>query len=96
MENFKIIEGFETYSVSDNGNVKNNKTGRIMKQNYRKDGYIEICLMKDNKKYSKRVHILMAIAFITNPDGKLCVDHIDNDKSNNNIANLRWATCAKG
>ncbi len=31
MENFKIIEGFRTYSVSDHGNVKNNKTGRILK-----------------------------------------------------------------
>ena len=39
METFKIIEGFETYSVLDLGNVKNNKTGRIMKQKYRQNGF---------------------------------------------------------
>ena len=53
---------------------------------------MDICLMKDNKKCSKKVHILVANTFIANPGGKACVDHIDNIKSNNNINNLRWAT----
>ncbi len=92
METNIIIEGFENFSVSDFGNVKNNKTGRIMRQKYRKNCYMDICLMKDNKKCSKQVHILTAIAFIPSPDEKSCIDNIDNDKSNNNIANLRWAT----
>ena len=43
METFKIIEGFETYSVSDLGNVKNNKTGRIMKMSFHPEGYIISC-----------------------------------------------------
>ena len=91
METWKLIEGFGNYSVSDHGNVKNNKTGRIMKTRVN-FGYIIIDMRVNKQTYTKRVHILMAIAFITNPDGKSCVDHIDNDKSNNQIANLRWAT----
>ncbi len=89
METYIIIEGFENYSVSDFGNVKNNKTGRIMIQKYRENGYMDICLMKDNEKCSKQDHILTAIAFIPSPDEKSCIDHIDNDKSNNNIAQFK-------
>jgi hypothetical protein len=40
----------------------------------------------------KQVHVLVADAFLENHDGKSFVDHIDNDRSNNNISNLRWAT----
>ena len=92
MEHYKIIAGFETYSVSDHGNVKNNKTARIMKTRFHPEGYIIVDMRLNKQRYSKRVHILVANAFIANPDEKACVDHIDNIKSNNNINNLRWAT----
>ena len=95
MEHYKIIAGFETYSVSDHGNVKNNKTARIMKTRFHTEGYIIVDIRVNNQRYTKRVHSLMAIAFITNPDGKLCVDHIDNCKTNNSITNLRWATSSQ-
>ena len=38
------------------------------------------------------MHRLVACAFINNPDNKECVDHKDNNKTNNHITNLRWAT----
>ena len=87
MEEFKLIKGFENYSVSNLGNVKNNKTNRILKQDNNK-GYK---LVKFNGK-NKRVHRLIAEAFIPNPDNKPCIDHINNIRNDNRIENLRWAT----
>ena len=49
-------------------------------------------LRKDNKTYTNDIHRLVAIAFIANIETKKCVDHIDNNKHNNNVKNLRWAT----
>ena len=91
METFRIIEGFENYSVSDHGNVKNNKTARIMKQTIQ-HGYHSVALTTGANKFNRKVHILVLNAFLNNLENKRCVDHIDNDKSNNNISNLRWAT----
>ena len=92
METYKIIEGFENYSVSDHGNVKNNKTGRIKKVKPTIKGYIHVGMTINKMKYQKMIHVLVALAFIDNPENKPFVDHIDNCKTNNNIANLRWAT----
>ena len=92
METYKVIEGFETYSVSDLGNVKNNKTGRIKNVNANENGYIQVSVSKNKKKYKQMVHVFVASAFIENLENKSFVDHIDNCKTNNNITNLRWAT----
>ena len=92
METYKVMEGFETYSVSDFGNVKNNKTGRIKNVNANLKGYVQVSLNRNNKKYTKMVHVFVAVAFLPNPENKRFVDHIDNCKTNNNITNLRWAT----
>ena len=91
METWKLIEGFGNYSVSDHGNVKNNKTERIITQHV-EHGYKRINIKHNNKSNNRYVHALVANAFINNLEGKRCVDHIDNDKSNNNLINLRWAT----
>ena len=92
METFKIIEGFENYSVSDHGNVKNNKTGRIKKVKPNINGYVHISMQINKIEHNKLIHVIVASAFIPNPENKPFVDHIDNDRSNNNIYNLRWAT----
>ena len=92
MEEYRIIAGFEKYSISNVGNVKNNKTGRIVKQQLEKDGYYVVVLITNKCSKNLRIHRLVAQSFIQNPLNKDCVDHIDNNKINNNVENLRWVT----
>ena len=88
MEEFRIINGYENYSVSNFGVVRNDLKGKILKQSNHNQGYKVVNL--DYKLHL--VHILVANAFIPNSQNKLFVDHKDTDKTNNNIANLRWST----
>ena len=91
MEHFKVIQGYENYSVSNRGNVINNKSNKTVKKFYNM-GYEIVSLFNANQQKSLKVHRLVASAFIPNPQNKRCVDHIDNDKTNNKVSNLRWAT----
>ena len=92
MEEFKTIEGFDNYEVSNFGNVRNIKTKRILKISISSSKYYIVGLCNNGKRTNKTLHRLIADAFIENPENKPCVDHINNDKLNNNIENLRWAT----
>lgn len=97
MEVWKAIEGFEgLYEVSNLGRVRRTyKTGKekILKPNKnKKSGYLYICLSRNNKKKTFRVHRLVALHFISNPNNLPEVNHIDEDKSNNVWTNLEWCT----
>lgn len=89
-EIWKDIEEYEgIYQVSNLGNVRNNKS-KIIKSRVTKSGYVIIDLNKEGKKKTKYIHRLVAEAFIPNPDNKPCVDHLDTNKQNNEVDNLRW------
>lgn len=89
-------EIYENYSVSSEGNVKNNKTGRVLKKykykNGYKNGYELVTLCKNGKTKTFQVHRLVAIMFIPNPENKTCVDHINCVRNDNRVENLRWVT----
>ena len=92
-EEWRNINGYLNYQVSNIGRVKNIKCGRIMKLCASGAGYSHVNLSLNNTATTITVHRLVALAFIPNPMNKPSVDHIDNTaKLNNAIENLRWAT----
>ena len=92
MELWKSIEGFESlYEVSNLGRVRN-ADGKILSQTIRGRGYLGVCLHNGGKQYQKSTHRLVAKAFIDNPNDLPCVNHIDEDKSNNRVDNLEWCS----
>jgi len=91
-ETFRIIKDFENYSISNLGRVRNNKTDRILKPSIDGNGYYTVCLYQDSSVYAKKIHKLVGDAFIQNPLNKKCIDHINNNKLDNNVNNLRWVT----
>jgi len=91
-EEYKVIEECNNYEISNLGNVRNIKTGRILKSRDNTDGYLILDLFVNGKRKSAKIHRLVAEAFIPNLENKECVDHIDRIRNNNNVNNLRWAT----
>jgi len=91
MEEWRIIEDFPNYSVSNFGNIKNIKTNKLMKLNV-KGGYNTISLINNNSKKSFKVHRLVALSFIENPENKPEVNHKNKNKMDNSMINLEWVT----
>lgn len=100
-EIWKHIIGFEgIYQISNIGRVKSleRKVGhRLLKEkilsptiNNTKDGYLQINLSINKKRYPKLIHRLVAEAFIENPNNLPCINHKDENKINNNVDNLEW------
>lgn len=91
---WRVIEGFENYEVSDAGDVR--RGDRILKGTIQlcKGGYkrIRVDLTKEGARKNCIVARLVAEAFLPNPDNHPEVDHIDQDSTNNHVSNLRWAS----
>jgi hypothetical protein len=86
------IEDFENYSINEEGRIINTKFNRPLAQTLTSEGYLQVQLWNNNKAKSLLVHRLVAYHFIPNPDNKPCVLHIDDDRRNCHVDNLRWGT----
>ena len=86
-ELWKEIENYDNYMISNFGNVKNVKTGKIMKATVNGSGYLQI-------KNEMKIHRLVAEAFLPEPDNEEqnMVDHINRQKHDNHYLNLRWVS----
>lgn len=102
MEEWRDIEGYEgLYQISSEGRVKslkriarNNHTvdSKIRKPKIDKDGYCCVSLWIDGVSKEYFIHRLVAQAFVSNPENKPCIDHINTDRTDNRVENLRWCT----
>lgn len=88
-EIWKDIPGYEGfYQASSFGNIRSRY--RVLKPQQCTNGYLFVCLSVRGKVSQHRVHRLVAMTFIDNPNNYPEVNHIDEDKTNNNISNLEW------
>ena len=106
MEQWKSIKGFKNlYKISDHGRIlscskivsgkfgsKRQLPDKILSATNNGKGYLVVALYKDGQRYFRKVHRLVAKAFIENPFDLPEVNHKDGDKTNNRPYNLEWST----
>jgi len=104
-EKWVDILGFTRYQVSNIGRIKRKELSfidsigrvychkeRIIRQGNDKDGYQLVGLINNHKLHTRKVHRLVAQAFIDNPDNRPMINHKDTNIKNNHCGNLEWAT----
>lgn len=95
-EEWKPMPGFETeYLVSNCGNIWSIRSSRLLKLKETPAGYLRVSPSVNGYRRDCAVHRLVALAFIPNPDNKPTVNHINEDKKDNRVENLEWATVAE-
>jgi hypothetical protein len=92
MESWAVIPIAPDYEASDAGRVRKIETGQIMKQRVRKDGYLQVGLRVKGRQIFKKSHIYVAFAFLPTDPSRKYVAHSNGVRSDNRLANLRWAT----
>lgn len=97
VEQWKVIKDYPNYMVSNLGNVKSlnyngTKKEKILKQRKHTNGYMRVQLCKNKVCKDKYIHRLVAQEFIPTPENKPHIDHINTNRTDNRVENIRWVT----
>jgi hypothetical protein len=91
VETWKEIDRFPGYSVSDNGRIRTDKTGRILALNENQYGVVQVGLMRNGIQFHRSVPLLVAKAFLPLDAEPFDTPiNLDGDRHNNHVANLAW------
>jgi len=83
---------FYDYLVYEDGRVWSNKRHLFLKPDVQKLGYLQVTLFINGVSKRYKVHRLVALCFIPNPDNLPQINHKDGNKQNNHVSNLEWCT----
>lgn len=86
-----IDNEYSGYDITNTGLIRSSKRAKIIAPTTLKTGAQQVTLFVNGKPLSKKVHDLVARAFLPNPESRLMVQHIDGNKSNNDVRNLIWS-----
>jgi hypothetical protein len=89
-EEWRVIEEFDNYSVSNKGRIRNDKKGTFIKETFNTFGYHQCRLSKNGITKTLRINRIVAIAFLPNEENLPEIDHINNIRHDNRVENLRW------
>ena len=90
------ITGYENYLIYDDGRVFNKIKNNFVNLVNDKDGYLQITLYNNGKnKKTIKIHRLVALHYISNPNNLPQVDHINRIRTDNRIENLRWVSVSE-
>ena len=93
-EEIRLIDGSETDYISSKGNIYKDYGNDLFypKQNFinKNNGYLYSSITYPEGQRQRRVHILVAQAFLPNPNNYATVMHKDNNKANPEVSNLEW------
>lgn len=87
----EIID-YPNYKIYPDGKVWSQQNNKFLTPVINEYGYYLYCLCNKDRRKNFKIHKLVAIHYVPNPDNLNQVDHIDRDKTNNNVENLRWVT----
>ena len=92
---WRDIPSFPLYQANVKGEIRNVKTGKVLKPHVNVHGYVAINLRQKGRYRCKLLHRLLAEVFIPKPEGKTEVNHKDLDRANYSLDNLEWVTSSE-